>query len=143
MTDGVRGDAFQKVLRRFRFDGFGLVDVQAGFERRFLDRRTGDVPAAAARPVGLRDDRFHGKIGMRGKTPERGDGEFGRATENNAHDAHPGDASYQSPVFFNLRMRRLIRSRLSMLRCWMNRTPFKWSISWQKARASNPSPRIS
>ena len=140
---GVGGDAFQKFLRRIGFDRFRLVDVQTGFECRLFHRGAADVLAAPARSVRLRDDSFHRKFRMRGKPPERGYGEFRRATKDDAHHGHPREPDYQSPVFRNLRTRRLIRSLLSMLRCWMKRIPFKWSISWQKARASNPSPRIS
>ncbi len=66
-----------------------------------------------------------------------GYGKFRRATKDDAHCGHPSDMDYQSPVFRNFLTRRLIRSLLkAMLKCWMNSIPFRWSISWQNARAS-------
>ena len=43
--------------------------------------------------------------------------------------------SKDPPAFIILLTLRLIESRLSRLRCLMKSTPFRWSVSWQKARA--------
>jgi len=84
-----------------------------------------NVLPAAARTVGLRDDGFHGNARFSGETPERGHSEFRRSTKDDAHGGHPRATGYHSPVFRNLRMRRLIKSLLSMLRCWIKRMPFR------------------
>src|SRR5579872_1431166 len=126
----VRRDAFQKILRGFRLDRFRLVDVQAKLERRFFYGRCGDVAAASARPIRLGDYGFDGKFGPLRKLPERRNSEFRRAAKNDAKCTHGCvEKIYQSPVFRSLRIRRLIKSRLSMLRCWMKSIPSRWSIS--------------
>ena len=55
---GVRRDLLEKFKRRVGLNLFGLVDVHAGFERSFFDRRSGNVLPAAARAVRLRDHGF-------------------------------------------------------------------------------------
>src|ERR1700687_511482 len=122
---GVGRDAFQKFLRRIRLDGLGLKNVQIGRERRLFYGRAAYILPPPARPVRLGDDGFDGNAWLGGKAPERGYGKFRRATKDDAHGGHPRGTDYHSPVFRNLRIRRLIRSLLSMLRCWMKRMPFR------------------
>src|SRR5258708_26801297 len=78
-------DAFQEFLCRIRLDGFGLVDLQIVRECRFFDRRAADLLPASAWTVRLRDHSFDGNVWCSGETPERGYGEFRRATKDDAH----------------------------------------------------------
>jgi len=50
--NGIGRNTFQEFLRRVRLDGFGLVDMQIGCERRLFDRRAADALPSAARPSG-------------------------------------------------------------------------------------------
>ena len=143
MTTASSRHAREKIQRRIRPDFFRLVDVHAGFERDRFDGRRGNLLPAPARPIGLRDHGFDGEIGSESSRRREGTANSGVPQKMMRRDMASSARGYQVPAFCSLRIRRRIRSRFSMLRYWMNRMPLRWSISWQKARASRPSPFIS
>src|SRR5580658_927353 len=113
-------------------DAFGLVYRQSKSQSGFFHRRCGHFAAATLRAIRLRE---HCRYAMASfdDTLQCGNRKAGSAHKNQDH----------SPAFTSLRTLRRIKSRLRALTWLMYRRPFRWSISWQNARASSSSPFIS
>src|SRR5262249_36563282 len=115
------------------------LETEAG--RRTRDRRGGKVTAPAPLLLGLRDDE-RGRATRADERVGRGYGPVRRTEEKERHGPVMAGSGH-SPVFWSLRILRLIRSRFKALIRLMNVAPSRWSISWQSARARSPSPTIS
>src|SRR5260370_22415 len=87
--NAVRREPLQQLLRFGGADLFGLVYEDACCQGGFLDRRWRDMPAAAARAVGLRDYGGDFYVGLREEVDEGGDGEVRGAAEDDAHEVSP------------------------------------------------------
>lgn len=99
-------------------------------ERDLLDRTRLELHAAIFRLVRLREHADHVKPLVEQALQGHGR-EIRRAHKHNAHAPHPFACCSSSSG-------ESIRMALSM-----NRTPSRWSISWQKARAVRPWPSTS
>src|SRR2546426_1931640 len=120
--DHVGPQPSDQLVGSVRGNFFGLMDRQSGLKRELFDRRWRDLLPAAARPVGLCDDGHNLKVRLAQELPEGGNSELRSAAENDAHGA-PAFGAHHSPFLISFLILRLMRSRLSMLRCWRKRMP--------------------
>src|SRR5260370_30646975 len=87
--NGVGREPLQQLLRFGGADLFGLVYEDACCQGGFLDRRWRDMPAAAARAVGLRDYGGDFYVGLREEGGGGGGGGVGGGAEGDAHEVRP------------------------------------------------------
>src|SRR6202453_1701418 len=108
------------------------MDRQSQAQSGFFHRRGAQLAAASLRPIGLRENRRDAMARVHDAL-ECGNREHWGAQKNQDH----------SPAFTNLRTLRRIKSRFRALTWLIYKRPFRWSISWQKARAKSSSPVVS
>src|ERR1700730_5765513 len=144
-------DCIGRDLAELRLD-FGSANLGRLVNRKFRGQvylfywREHDLLPASAGPVRLSEHGGNFEIGLFEEKLQGRNCELRGAAENQAQAplVATGTARvYHSPSFRSFLILRLMMSRFSMPRCCRNRIPFKWSISWQKARASKFSPRSS
>src|SRR5437016_10437740 len=130
--DGIRRDR-PKLLLEFivLLDLVRLDHRKPEPGRRLLDRRRRHDHASPLRTVRLGNDKLDSEA-LGGELLQGRNGELRSAAKHQLH--------FHSPSRMSFLILRLIRSRLRPLTWLMNNFPFRWSVSWRKARANNPSP---
>ena len=130
-------------------DSFRLLDRYSELQRQPLDPAEARAVMPTRGPIRLGKRRHHYMV--RVKSAQYRFRKGGGAQEDDAEalhfcssdPPHRAAAGYQSPRRMRRRSLRTMRSRFRSPSRSRKRRPFRWSTSWAKARASNPSPSIS